>query len=207
MTNAGDTFLAESGWTSLGTNINNDANMSAAAHWRRLVAGDTNPTFDITANTALSTSNGLYGRIFVFRDCITTGNPFEGVGNAGTPTSSTTPSSSAITTTGPNRFGVVILGIDDDPAFSSGFPPSGWTVGVSGYSSTTGGDARIEMMDKEIPTATTESAVTIGTLPGADFWRSLSFALIPAAAPAGEVYIPPARVINDLPRRFTNQWF
>lgn len=190
MTNAANTFPAISGWTKMGTLINS-ANQSTDWYWRRFTgSGDAPAAFTIAGGTALSTTNGLYGRVYVYRGAITTGTPHEAVANAGTPTSSTTPQSSAVTTLGADRLVVHLLCVDDDNTWSSGHPPAGYTNNGPLLVSGTGGDAMMDGCSIPRAAAGLEAAVTIGTML-ADFWRSLSFAIIPAPSAGGA--LPPPR--------------
>lgn len=176
MANGSTTFTTPTDWTLLGTSVESNANQSTEWYWKRHDGSETNPTS--TTSATLSTTIGGYGRIYVFRDCITTGDPFEDVTMAGTPTSSTTPATASIDTTGANRLAVSLLSVDDDNTWSSGNPPSGWTA-VGRVASTTGGDCMMDAITQVIPSAGNVAAATIGTMSAADFWRSLTLALIP----------------------------
>ena len=184
MTNASNAFPAITGWTKVtGSEVTN-ANESSCLYWRRLTgSGDAPAAFTIASGTALGNTNGLYGRIWVYRGCITTGTPYEAYSLTG-PTTSSTPQSASITSTGINRLAVVILMADDDNSFSSGMPPTGWTEFGGIASSATGGDHMDDTIYKALPTATTQAAVTVGTMSAADYWVTHSLALIPAPDPA-----------------------
>jgi hypothetical protein len=178
MANVGATFTVTAGWDPVpGSTAINSANQSTAWFWKRLAGGDTNPT--ATSSVAGSSSNGLYARVYVFRGCVTTGSPFESVSNAGTPTNSTTPQSSAITTTDVDRLAVSFLLVDNDNVWSSGMPPASWANMGGRLASTIGGDCMSDAISRTVPTATTIAAATIGTKDLTDYWRSLSFAFIP----------------------------
>lgn len=64
-THASNTFPAISGWTKFSEASN--ASISVAYYWRRLVAGDTDPSFTIASGTALSASNPLHARTLAVR--------------------------------------------------------------------------------------------------------------------------------------------
>jgi len=175
--NASSTFTTPSGWTLLGTSLESDAGQSTEWYWRRLDGTEGGQT--VTASATFSSTIGGYGQIWVFRGCVTTGDPFEGVGTAGT-VSETTPDSSACTTTGADRLVVCLAQLDNDTAFASGYPPSGWTDRGTD-ASTIGNDWRNYCMDRTEATATTVASAVVGTLGASTRWRTLTFALIPAA--------------------------
>jgi len=185
--NAASTFTTPTGqgaWSLLGTSLESDAGQSTEWYWLRLTGAEAAET--VTASATFSTTVGGYGQIWVFRNAIDTGNPFESVTAAGT-VSETTPDSSAVVTTDVDRLVVCIAMLDNDTAFASGFPPAGWTdAGGGSYSfSTTGGDWATYCMHRTEASATTVPTAVVGTLGASTRWRTLSFALIPqpAAAP------------------------
>jgi len=185
--NGSSTFTTPSGqgaWAILGTSLESDAGQSTEWYWLRLTGSETAET--VTASATFSNTVGGYGQLWVFRGCITTGNPFEGVGNAGT-VSETTPDSSACTTTGPDRLVVCIAQLDNDTAFASGFPPSGWNdAGGGSYSfSTVGGDWATYCMHRTEASATTVASAVVGTLGASTRWRTITFALIPDTSITG----------------------
>ena len=165
------------GWTQFGTPVDN-TNQSTWWYWRRLTGSDANPTF--TSGTPFNTALGGYGRIYVFRGCRTTGDPFEGVTMAGAPTTSTTPTSAEITTTGPNRLAVCFVVVDDDNTWASGYPAGGWNGCGYRAASSTGGDAMFDATARPVVTAAVVPQVTVGTMSAADYWRTMTLALIPA---------------------------
>jgi len=177
------TPTSQGSWAILGTSLNS-AGMSTAWYWLRLAGTEGSET--VAANTTFSTTNGGYGQIFVFRGCITTGNPFEGVGNDGT-AAQTTPDSTACTTTDVDRLVVCITALDDNVDAASGYPPSGWADSGAGFSSSgTGSDWGTKCMVRTEASATTVASAVVGTWSTALRYRTLTFALIPepAAAPA-----------------------
>lgn len=178
--NAASTFTTPSGqgaWAVLGTSLESDAGQSTEWYWLRLTGSEASET--VAASATFSSTVGGYGQIFVFRGCITTGNPFESVTAAGT-VAETTPDSSAVTTAGPDRLVVCICALDNDPDFASGYPPAGWADSGAGYSfSTVGGDWATRAMARTEASATTVPTAVVGTLAASTRWRTLSFALIP----------------------------
>lgn len=178
MCNVGCTFTTPTNWTVLGTPVNS-ANQSTAWFWKRMTGSDGDPV--TTASVTFSTTQGGYGRIWLFRQCVATGDPFEDVTMNGTPTLSTTPASATIDTTNVNRLAVCFVMVDDDNAWSSGNPPSGWVNCGTRVVSTTGADAMFDAISQEVATASTVTGVTIGTQAASDYWRTLTLALIPTS--------------------------
>lgn len=119
-------------------------------------------------------------RLFGFRGCITTGTPFEDA-TLSAQVDTTTPATSEIDTTGANRWAVCVVGRDDDPAPSSGYPPDTWSD-EGAASDTAGSDARVFGISLPVASASTVSSVTIGTWALSRFAQSLTLALIPAAS-------------------------
>lgn len=181
------TFTTPTGqgsWAVLGTSLESDTGQSTEWYWLRLTGSEASES--VTASATFSTTIGGYGQIWVFRGCITTGNPFEGVGNDGT-VAQTTPDSTACTTTGVDRLVVCLVALDDNPAaWSSGMPPADWT-NLGGLETTSvGGDWGTDGIQRTEATATTVAAAVVGTLPASIRWRTITFALIPAAAGPNE---------------------
>jgi hypothetical protein len=159
----------------------NNANMSAAYWWLRLAGGDSAPT--VTSSTTATGTSGLYARIYVFRGCITAGTPYEGAGSV-SPANTTTPDTTAVTTTDIDRLAASFLLVDDDTAWTTPPPPSTWASAGTAYTTTSGGDCRIDAITKTVPTATTEAAAEIGVLSGLEICSTCTIGLIPAAAAA-----------------------
>jgi hypothetical protein len=188
MANGSTTFSTPTDWNVLGTAIESNADQSSEFFWKRHDGTESNPTS--TTSATLSTTIGGYGRIWVFRGCHTSSDPFEDTTMAGSPTSDTTPDTAAIDTTDVNRLVVSLLVVDDDNTWSSGMPPSGWYNASGRVSSTTGGDAMYDGIAHQKPTSGSVAAAVIGTQSAADFWRSITFALIPPAAAGGGTATP-----------------
>jgi hypothetical protein len=171
--NAAD--LTVSGYTAV-VAAQNNANFSTGLFWKRATGAESGPV--ITSSTTGGTTAGIYGMAIVVRGALATASPFDDAQVNGSPTSDTAPTSTEITTDGDSRLVFAITAVDDDPSPSSGYPPSGWAIGTT-QGSTTGGDCRIFIIEKRSDTAT-EAAVVTGTLPGADYWRVFTVAMIPA---------------------------
>ena len=170
-----------SGWAALATAQNN-ANFSTGWFWKRATsAAEANPVCTASASLTL----GGYAVAFRVRGCITSGDPFEDVTLGGSPTSSTTPASSVITTTGAQRLAVAIAQIEDNNTISN-YPPAGWT-GAYNNGSNTGDDWHANIISKAVATPGDVAAVNVCTQNAADYWRTLTLAFIPKAAGAGRI--------------------
>lgn len=174
MANVSRAIATPGGYAELGSPLNN-ANLSAEWFWKRAGASESAPAVDFGA--AGSTSDVHATQAFVVRGAKTSGDPFDTTANAGSPTSSTTPAGSALTISDERRV-VVWAAIDDDNAWSSGFPPSGWRR-VTFSTTTTGGDANFTAIERAASANT--AAPTVGTMSASDYWRTLTVAFAPAA--------------------------
>lgn len=197
------TIAGGGAWTEETGFTQSNAAQSAILWWRRLVGGDTAQAVTDGGTTALSSSNQMSGRLYVYRNCIDTGTPFEDQTSTGNTGTETTPDTATIDTTGDNRRAVCFIAIDDDSAYSSGNPPATWTIEVADYTNTTGADLRLAVMGKYIASASTVTTVVIGTLSTAESYRAVTMGLIPmvvsAAAAASLIYDPaPQRVLRSL---------
>lgn len=121
--NDASSLSASAGWTAIET-PQNDGNLSTGA-WQKTAASGSE-TITVTSSTAASASQGLFAQAYVgvapdFDNLI-------GAAWNGSPTTSTTPSSSGLTT---NTAGAIVLGIallDHDGGFASGLPPTDWST-------------------------------------------------------------------------------
>jgi len=173
-TNAARTFTTPTNWTSFGFN-ENSANMSSAWFWKRATGSDGNPTS--TVDTALSSTVGGYGRIYVIRGCVTTGDPFEDA-TIHALDLSTRIDTEAVTTTDVDRLVASYGIVDDDNVYTAGHPPANWVSHGPRLTSTTGGDAMSVAIEIDAPTATTVAQVSFGDMAN-DYCRSLTVAWIP----------------------------
>jgi len=120
------------------------------SYWRRLVGNETG-TLPFTIPSG---NNGSTGLMFGLRGCITSGTPYEGFAQTSWTASTTTMTSPATTTTGPNRLGVRLF-IGNEAGVST--PPAGWTESHEDLS--TVGNPKLTIVDtKGILAATTEAA-------------------------------------------------
>ena len=181
--NGSSTFTTPSGqgaWQVLGTSLESDAGQSTEWYWLRLNGTETAET--VAASASFSNSIGGFGQIWVFRGCVETGNPFEGVGNDGT-VAQTTPDTTACTTTGTDRLVVSLVFGDLDTAWSVAPPPAGWSAMGTRQTTTVGGNAQTDAIQRTVATAQTIPAAQIGTWGASIRYRTITFALIPAAGP------------------------
>ena len=178
MTNNVSTFSTPTDWSILGAGLESDAGQSSKFFWKRLAGGDADP---VTNTAALSGTNGGFGRIYLFRGCIETGNPFEDVDNAGT-SSSDTPLTSEVTTTAADRLVAAIVAWDTDHEWLSGMPPAGW-ANIGGLAANT---TALDCAYDAIATPSsggTVASVEVAKYPVSGRWRTLTFALIPEPVP------------------------
>jgi len=186
--NASSTFSTPTNWTPIldsggGSTAVDSANLSAAWFWKRASGSDGNPTS--TTSATGSSTIGLYGRIWVYRNCLSSGTPYEDATVAGTPTLSTTPQSASIDTTGTFRLAVCYVSVDDDNTLGTNYPPNLWlphatTFAQPRLASTTGGDGMSDAIQRWMPASGNVAAVTVGTM-ASDYWRTLTLALLPDA--------------------------
>lgn len=172
---AGDAMsTVTSGWTSFNNIAGTD---DIAFFWKRATgAGTAGPTI-----TAAGTD--CFAICYVFRNCVTSGTPFEDATNSGDGTTAeTTPDSALITTTDTNRLAVCIVAHDDDTTFSSGNPPTGWTDGTNNTTSSGGTQVGFNLICKTIPVAGDVSAVVVGTLGASELYGAVTLALLPTSA-------------------------
>jgi hypothetical protein len=180
MTNGDNVPTIAAGWTEITGFAQNNAAQSTKAWWRVLQTGVTAPGVTDGGTTALSTSNGMFARMYVFRGYDThNGQPFDVAAYTGNTGTETTPDTAAVTTTFNNDLVVNFCLIDDDTTWSSGNPPSGWKLMVADSTSTTGADDRMNAIAQVKGTAGSVAAAVVGTLSAAESWRSMTLALKP----------------------------
>lgn len=187
--NAASTFTAPGpDWPLLGT-ASNDAAQSTAWFWHRhATANDAAPVTTISG--ALSTTVGVYGRIYTFRGVRKWGIPFDAQGavyavHAVSTAGDTTPQQAEIQIFGEDRYCATLVYLDDDNTWSSGFPP-GFHQTLGGIASTaTGGDCSSDGCAIPLHRSTNPvwAARTVGTQSAVDPWRTITFALIPDTPP------------------------
>ena len=158
------------GWSEIATVAG-----TADATWYWLRA--TTTTTVGPAVTAADTD--CFGTVYVIRGAITTGTPYEDATTSGDGgTSTTTPRTATITTTGINRLAIGFLNHGDDIAFASGFPPATWTS-TSSVSTGGGTDAGFQTIAKGVYTAGDVPAVAFGTWSVAEAFSAVTLAFIP----------------------------
>ncbi len=200
---ASSTFSTPTNWTEIlnsggGSTAVDSANHSSAWFWKRASGSDGNPTS--TTSATGSGTIGLYGRIWVYRRCLSSGTPYEDATVAGTPTQSTTPQSAAIDTTGDYRLVVCYVSVDDDNTLGTNYPPDLWLPHSTTFvqprlASTTGGDGMSDAIQRWMPASGSVAAVTVGTM-ASDYWRTLTLALLPDAA-SGDATVTPAVIARS----------
>jgi hypothetical protein len=165
-----------------------DGNITGSFWWYRCPS--TVPTsFEANRNTG----GQPLGIPYAFRGCLQSSTPFEDATiDSEITTAETTPDTATITTTDVNRWVVGLFVIDDDPDWTD-FPESSF-ADLGGDGDTTGSDMRIDACAKIQATAATVNGVAIGTLPGTEFWVSMTLALIPEPTSAGPTDVLPTPV-------------
>lgn len=151
------TFSQPSGWEDFAVAIDNAA-QSTAWFWKRHDGSESDPSS--TTNNTMSGALAGFGRIYVIRGCITTGDPFEDVTMAGAPTLDNNPDTAEITTTGVDRLVMSFVIVDDDNTWSSGNPPTNWSAAGTIATNTTGGDCMMDAIQRTVATAQTVGTAT-----------------------------------------------
>jgi hypothetical protein len=146
--------------------------------WKRLAGTESSSTITITGGPGGGV--GTYGRIYVFRGCVTSGTPYEAeVARGGSV--STTYSSQAITTLGTDRLAVCLVMISDDDKTLGGITGSNvtWAPTTTQFASGSGSDATLFCQQANVAAIT---SITAGSesYSGSESWSTFTFALIPA---------------------------
>jgi hypothetical protein len=174
---SGQVISCPTGWSEIGPQVSDSVNLTASFWWSRATTGsETNPQFSVPVS-----ADCLYaGGVIVITNAITSGNPFEDVTITAV-SSTTTPQTSAIDTTGANRLGIALMCQDNNLTPWNGHPPSGWTNMYNAADSSTGvgADARVAAMYRGQASAGTIAAVTVGTLNSAEEAATATFAVKP----------------------------
>lgn len=169
-------FNDPSGWTRItALTGNNTSAQRVVAWWRRAQVGDTAPSVTASTSTAVRIA-----RIYGFRGCITTGDPWDSsAGPTRSPNAaSASISSTSITTAVANCIVAFFGAYEDDPTTAS--QPGGYApIGVSG--TTTGNDAMLCGFYKQISGTSTENPST--TVSGGTFTNSVNTGLMIALKP------------------------
>ena len=156
---------------------NNSSNGRLFVGYRRLVAGDTNPTWTSSSST---NNTSVWGAI-ILRGARATGNPFEAT--SGLPTTFTnvqSPNPSAVTTITANSAVLTLFGKNNDSGTST--VPSGYTA--QGFQDETGGtDASAGAATRNVASPSSEDP-SVWTLGGtaSDDGVTWTAAIAPAAA-------------------------
>lgn len=173
---------ATAGWTRIAESA--PSTTRVAWFWKRATgAGTAGPTI-----TAASTDQ--FCVVYVFRGCITTGNPYETNGSPNNQGTDALPITQSITTTGTDRLVVAFCGHDDDTTVS-GNPPAGWTAN-SNLTDANGTQAGFRLMSIAAAAPTTVVSATLGTLATAEFWGMMTLALASPPIP----YTPATRTFQ-----------
>jgi hypothetical protein len=166
-------FNDPAGWTRIAAlSGNNTSAQRVVVWWRRAQVGDTAPSITASTSTAVRIA-----RIYGFRGCITTGDPWD-VNSRSANAASATIASSNITTTVANCRVAFFGAYEDDPTTAS--LPTGYTaIGVSG--TTTGNDAMLCGWHKALSGTGSENPST--TVSGGTFTNSVNTGIMIALKP------------------------
>lgn len=152
-------FNTPSGWTLISSLTgNNTTAQRVNVWWRRAGGADTAPT--LTMASSVTTVRGA--RIYGFRGCITSGDPWDsGAGAAPTRLNDTATNlvvnTTSITTTIANCTVVFLAAYEDDP--NAGTTPSGYST-ISRFGTTTGNDMSLWECHKSLSGTGTENPST-----------------------------------------------
>jgi hypothetical protein len=198
MCNVASDLTKPSDYTSMNGSPRNAAAQSTMLCWKRHTGSESNPT--ATSSTTGSTTAGLYGRLYVFRGCLTGATPFENQfaeNELSGTTSSNTLSATMSSQLTNDLLGAVIAIVDDDNSWSSGWPPSGYADIGGILTSSVGGDC---MMDACAKTFATPASINVGSMvmSAADNWSTAQFFLLPvvAAALQPQPIIAPSQAVH-----------
>ena len=152
--------------------------MNVSWSWKRL---DGTETGNVTITGGPGGGIGFCGRMYVYRGCIATGDPYED-NTVSSGAVVTTYSSAAIDTTGADRLAVCLVQITDDDKTYSGMTGSNvtWTLNAQ-FASASGLDQTLIAQSAPVASAL---SVTAGseTYAGAEEWQNYTFALLPEAS-------------------------
>ena len=165
---------ATSGWASI---VGIDSTDNARWFWKRAASGaETSPVIE-------STSSDVFCTAWCLRGCITTGNPWDVFDTANAlATAAAEVTAPTITTTGTDRLVCIFAVINDDTAWTTAPPLSGWTLPTNGDITTASGtDARMVAVYQTQAAAGDNTANSVGTISTTETWATLKIAFIPAA--------------------------
>lgn len=176
-------------WTEVGI-FNAGATPQQRIFLGRRTSASAAPTFAASANTS---GDDVYGRMYEFSD-VNAGSTLADVIENVTPGSTTsgaavsgTIADAAVTTLGPDRLALNLVGNNDDNAVAAFTGETGgdWVEATAEYADATGTDGCIQLQTANMPTAGTVDGGTATNVDATDGWGVVGFALI------GTTIVPP----------------
>jgi hypothetical protein len=159
------------GWTQI--DQGQSFTLQTHALFYKRATGTESGTVNVSGTSASSSNDTKAGMISIYRGCVSTGTPYEGV--AATLGANSAPIGSAVTTTGPNRTVANFTG--KQGALTNTIPASGWTEEYE-QSATVGTlTVCLVLHDKVQATAGTVAAEVMS--PSQARWRTVSLAFLP----------------------------
>jgi len=170
----GDTpVTATGGWTQIATIV---GTMDSSWYWKRATAAG-------TAGPTMTASNtDCFSIVYAIRGCVESGTPYEGAATSGDGTNQeTTPDTAQVITLGNDRLVMCFVGHDGESAgvtWSSGNPPSGWSIS-NNTDSTDGTDVGFYCIQQSVLFPATIPTAVVGTMSAATQIGCLTLAFIP----------------------------
>jgi hypothetical protein len=164
------TVNAPAGWTQISQGQSFTLHTQAIFYKR--ADGTETGTVNIAGTGAGSFNDTKAGIISIYRGCVSTGTPYEGV--AATLGQNTAPTGSAVTTTGADRTVANFIAITN--SLTNCVPAAGWTEQYENGGTVTN-SVNLVLHDKVQSTAGTVAAEA--TTPSQSRWRMVSLAFLP----------------------------
>jgi hypothetical protein len=165
---------APAGWNVISSGVSrSDGLQAGGSFWLRADGTESG-----TVNVTTSSNFNRGGVISIVRGCVATGTPYEALSSVfGT---STTPTGSSVTTTGPNRLVTNLIGRAGGSATATVNPAAGWTEEFEVSATNSGGTQLIDFVwhDRVAASATTIAAEATTSSNNAN-WRIDSLAFLP----------------------------
>lgn len=179
-----DTFTVPADWALI---LEDGSNSNCSTAWMWLRADGTE-LGTVTFASQLNAGAGVYGVMHRFSGCIETDVPPFEDSDQTLVIQDTTYTRPAVTTSAAERLGVCAVNIEDNMSPS---PCAGWTERDE-QSSTLGGDCTLQIQDKQIAAATTETSQT-AAVGGDDYHGVVVFALLPVPAAGNDQMVGSAQ--------------
>jgi hypothetical protein len=170
------TISTPSGWNLISSgNARTDGVQQGGTYWKR-ADGTESGTVHVTVNVSSPSSHYQGGMMSIVRGCVATGTPYEALAsNFGT---STTPTGSAVTTTGSDRLVTNLIGRGGGFATATVAPAAGWTEEFEVAGTVLGQFVDFIWHDRVAASAATIAAEATTSSDNAN-WRVDSLAFLP----------------------------